>query len=69
MSVSASNLNFADVLVAFGRYPSFEGRLPQLGADFAGVVTAVGAGVTGHQVGDRVARNLHHWRVVHVRHL
>ena len=55
VSVAASNLNFADVLVAFGRYPSFEGRLPQLGADFAGVVTAVGPGVTNHQVGDRVA--------------
>nr|WP_197381384.1 type I polyketide synthase [Mycolicibacterium mengxianglii] len=55
VSVKASNLNFADVLVAYGRYPSFEGRLPQLGADFAGVVTAVGPGVTDHQVGDRVA--------------
>ncbi|MCV7284143.1 type I polyketide synthase [Mycolicibacterium wolinskyi] len=55
VSVAASNLNFADVLVAYGRYPSFEGRLPQLGADFAGVVTAVGLGVTNHQVGDRVA--------------
>jgi polyketide synthase 5 len=55
VSVVASNLNFADVLVAYGRYPSFEGRLPEPGADFAGVVTAVGAGVTDHQIGDRVA--------------
>jgi polyketide synthase 5 len=55
VSVSASNLNFADVLVAYGRYPSFEGRLPELGADFAGVVTGVGPGVTNHEVGDRVA--------------
>lgn len=54
VSVTASNLNFADVLVAFGKYPSFEGRLPKLGADFAGVVTAVGAGVVTHQVGDQV---------------
>lgn len=55
VSVTASNLNFADVLVAYGRYPSFEGRLPKLGADFAGVVTGVGPGVTEHRVGDRVA--------------
>jgi polyketide synthase 5 len=55
VAVTASSINFADVLVAFGRYPAFEGRLPELGTDFAGVVTAVGPGVTGHQVGDRVA--------------
>ena len=55
VAVSASNLNFADVLVAYGRYPSFEGGCPSSGADFAGVVTAVGAGVTDHQIGDRVA--------------
>jgi polyketide synthase 5 len=54
VAVSASSINFADVLVTFGRYPSFEGRLPQLGTDFAGVVTAVGGDVTSHQVGDRV---------------
>jgi polyketide synthase 5 len=41
-------------LVAFGRYPSFEGRLPQLGSDFAGVVTAVGSGVADLAVGDHV---------------
>ncbi|OBB45793.1 type I polyketide synthase [Mycobacterium sp. 852002-51961_SCH5331710] len=54
VAVHASSINFADVLVAFGRYPAFEGHLPQLGTDFAGVVTAVGPGETGHQVGDRV---------------
>ncbi len=54
VAVTASSLNFADVLVAFGRYPSFEGRLPALGTDFAGVVTAVGPGVTTHKVGDHV---------------
>ncbi|RAV13490.1 polyketide synthase [Mycolicibacterium sp. GF69] len=54
VAVHASSINFADVLVAFGRYPAFEGRLPELGADFAGVVTAVGPDVTDHQVGDRV---------------
>ena len=54
VAVSTSSINFADVLVAFGQCPSFEGRLPELGTDFAGVVTAVGPGVTAHQVGDRV---------------
>ncbi|WP_280833185.1 sulfolipid-1 biosynthesis phthioceranic/hydroxyphthioceranic acid synthase [Mycolicibacterium frederiksbergense] len=54
VAVSASSINFADVLVAFGRYPAFDGQLPQLGIDFAGVVTAVGPGVTKHKVGDRV---------------
>nr|WP_234815801.1 type I polyketide synthase [Mycolicibacterium boenickei] len=55
VAVRASNLNFADVLVALGRYPSFEGRMPQLGADYAGEVVAVGPGVTEHKVGDLVA--------------
>jgi polyketide synthase 5 len=54
VAVSASSVNFADVLVAFGRYPAFDGLLPQLGTDFAGVVTAVGPGVTDHRVGDHV---------------
>ena len=54
VAVSASSINFADVLLAMGRFPSFEGYLPQPGMDFAGVVTAVGAGVTDHHVGDRV---------------
>jgi polyketide synthase 5 len=54
VAVTASSINFADVLIAFGRYPTFEGRLPQLGTDFAGVVTAVGPGVKDHKVGDHV---------------
>ena len=53
VAVTASSLNFADVLVAMGRYPSFDGN-PQLGIDFAGVVTAVGPEVTTHRVGDHV---------------
>ncbi|WP_006241249.1 sulfolipid-1 biosynthesis phthioceranic/hydroxyphthioceranic acid synthase [Mycolicibacterium tusciae] len=54
VAVSASSINFADVLVAFGRYPAFDGRMPQLGTDFTGVVTAVGPDVTDHEVGDHV---------------
>ncbi|GAT11601.1 polyketide synthase pks5 [Mycolicibacterium novocastrense] len=54
VAITASSINFADVLVAFGRYPAFEGRLPELGTDFAGVVTAVGPDVDSHEVGDHV---------------
>lgn len=54
VAVTSSTINFADVLVAFGRYPTFEGYQQQLGGDFAGVVTAVGPGVPDHKVGDRV---------------
>ncbi|HYJ55796.1 MAG TPA: sulfolipid-1 biosynthesis phthioceranic/hydroxyphthioceranic acid synthase, partial [Mycobacterium sp.] len=54
VAVSASSINFADVLIAFGRYPAFDGQLPQVGTDFTGVVTAVGPEVTDHQVGDHV---------------
>ncbi len=54
VAVTASTINFADVLVAFGRYPTFEGYQQQLGGDFAGMVTAVGPDVTEHKVGDRV---------------
>ncbi|MGI9125782.1 MAG: zinc-binding dehydrogenase, partial [Mycobacterium sp.] len=53
VAVTASSLNFADVLVAMGRYPSYDGK-PQLGIDFAGVVTAVGPNVRSHKVGDHV---------------
>ena len=53
VAVTASSLNFADVLVAMGRYPSYAGK-PQLGIDFAGVVTAVGPHVRSHKVGDHV---------------
>lgn len=54
VAVAASSINFRDVLVALGRYPSIDGRPEQLGSDFAGVVTAVGDDVTDHQLGDRV---------------
>lgn len=51
VAVTASSVNFTDVLVAAGRYP---GEAAKLGSDFAGVVTAVGPGVTSHSVGDHV---------------
>ncbi len=54
VAVHASGINFADVLVAMGRFPGIDGEMPELGMDFAGVVTSVGSGVTEHRVGDRV---------------
>jgi polyketide synthase 5 len=54
VAVTASSVNFADVLNAFGLYPGLDGILPGLGTDFAGVVTAVGSGVTNHRIGDHV---------------
>nr|QIP02013.1 type I polyketide synthase [Bradyrhizobium symbiodeficiens]QIP08317.1 type I polyketide synthase [Bradyrhizobium symbiodeficiens] len=55
VAVHATSVNFADVLVALGRYPSLDGRAQGLGLDFAGIVTAVGPGVSAFRVGDRVA--------------
>ncbi len=51
LRVRASGLNFRDVLSALGMYP---GEIRHLGSDCAGEVVAVGEGVTGFAVGDRV---------------
>ena len=48
----ASSVNFHDYLVVTGRIPVEEDRIPM--SDGAGVVTAVGAGVTEFAVGDNV---------------
>ena len=69
VAVSASSINFADVLVAFGRYPAFEGRLPQLGIDFAGVVTAVGTRRDRPQGGRSCRGSVRRRLLGHVRHL
>lgn len=49
--VEAAGLNFRDVLNVLGLYPGDPGPI---GGDFAGVVTALGDGVTGVDVGQRV---------------
>ena len=54
VAVEASSVNFADVLLAFGKYFAADGQRKGLGVDFAGVVTAVGPDVTDHKIGDRV---------------
>ena len=50
--IQASSLNFHDFAVAAGFIPTADGRIPM--ADGAGVVDAVGAGVSEFAVGDHV---------------
>lgn len=53
VKIEASGVNYADIYQRTGLYP---GPLPAtLGSEAAGVVEAVGPGVTGVQVGQRVA--------------
>jgi len=52
VAVHATSLNFHDLLVANGGMPTADGRV--LMADGAGVVEAVGAGVTEFKPGDHV---------------
>ena len=49
--VEAAGLNFRDVLNVLGLYPGDPGPI---GGDFAGIVTQLGTGVTGLEVGQRV---------------
>ncbi|OBF28319.1 polyketide synthase [Mycobacterium sp. ACS1612] len=49
--VEAAGLNFRDVLNVLGLYPGDPGPI---GGDFAGVVTQLGEGATGLEVGQRV---------------
>ncbi len=51
IAVEAAGVNFRDVLCALGMFP---GRVDVLGAECAGVVTAVGSNVVGFSVGDSV---------------
>ncbi|RAU91271.1 polyketide synthase [Mycobacterium colombiense] len=50
VAVAAAGVNFRDVLVALGMYPG----AAQLGAEGAGIVTELGAGVNDLAVGDAV---------------
>lgn len=55
IDVRAAGLNFPDVLLSYGRY-QFKPSPPfVLGGEAAGVVRAIGEGVTSLAVGDRVA--------------
>ena len=52
VEVKATSLNFHDYAVVIGMIPAVDGRIPM--SDGAGVVTAVGEGVSDYAVGDRV---------------
>jgi NADPH:quinone reductase len=55
IAVRAASLNFPDLLIVEGKY-QFKPALPFVpGAEFSGVIDAVGAGVTHLKVGDAVA--------------
>ena len=58
IDVRAAGVNFPDVLVTYGRY-QFKADPPFVpGGEVAGVVSAVGDGVTGFAKGDRVAATM-----------
>jgi NADPH2:quinone reductase len=60
IDVKAAGVNFPDVLLTRGKY-QFKPEPPfSPGGEAAGVVTAVGAGVTSVKVGDRVAATVLH---------
>jgi NADPH2:quinone reductase len=55
IAIEAASLNFPDLLIVEGKY-QFKPALPFVpGAEFAGTIEAVGAGVQHLQVGDAVA--------------
>lgn len=55
VDVQAASINFPDLLVIGGTYQKLPSRPFSPGKDFAGIVSAVGVGVTRCKVGDRVS--------------
>jgi NADPH2:quinone reductase len=60
VDVAAAGVNFPDTLVVSGRYQILPERPFVPGKEIAGVVRAVGAGVSGFARGDRVLSQLEH---------
>ncbi|MEU7903942.1 NAD(P)H-quinone oxidoreductase [Actinoplanes sp. NPDC049118] len=54
VEVTAAAVNRADVMQRQGHYPPPPGAPPYPGLECSGVITAVGPGVTGRHVGERV---------------
>jgi putative PIG3 family NAD(P)H quinone oxidoreductase len=55
VDVTATAVNRADIGQRLGNYPPPPGFSPYLGLECSGTIAALGAGVSGWQVGDRVA--------------
>jgi putative PIG3 family NAD(P)H quinone oxidoreductase len=74
VKVTATALNRADLMQVAGKYPPPTGAPETLGLELAGEVRALGAGVTGFAVGDRVMAlvgggGYAEWAVVPADHL
>ena len=54
VKAKASALNYRDLMIAMGQYPEVPGIPTNMGSDYAGIVTKVGAGVEEFKVGDEV---------------
>jgi len=54
IQVHAASMNFRDVMIGLGIYPTPPGMPPIMGSDCAGTIVAVGEGVEGMRVGDEV---------------
>jgi putative PIG3 family NAD(P)H quinone oxidoreductase len=54
IDIHASAVNRADLLQRAGNYPPPPGSPPYMGLEASGVISEIGDGVTGWQVGDRV---------------
>jgi len=54
VEVTAAAVNRADVAQRQGHYPPPPGAPPYPGLECSGVIAAIGGGVTGHHVGERV---------------
>jgi putative PIG3 family NAD(P)H quinone oxidoreductase len=54
VDVTAAAINRADVMQRQGHYPPPPGVSPYPGLECSGVISAVGPGVTGHRIGERV---------------
>lgn len=55
IKVHASGINFADIIARNGMYPDAPKNPAVLGYDVAGTVSALGEGVDGFSIGDRVS--------------